>query len=321
MTKKFSKVNKQRKTRTKRNRNKGKNKTRILYRGGALNFELVNKEGEPIDEKSFIDFLKKEDYFDDETTYAQLRIGLSRVLGLTPSNYAFIPSDRHMELKEPEYNNEIPEKIKKIKVIIKNSEEDPIAKAIAKDELNLDTGRASQSKKEWELIRIGFINKLITATTRQEKTRYSHSLLLGLVNERRKITKITNPKIEPWERDWDDDGADDEDEDEVEDDVAALSVPINLKGIPNLDLSGIDLSGEDLRDANFEGVNITDADLQRADLRGANFIGANLKGTLFDHAKLDGARFSDTIDLRYFTERDLVHAILVPKRGGKKSKK
>jgi hypothetical protein len=32
MTKKFSKVNKQRKT--KRNRNKGKNKTRVLYRGG-----------------------------------------------------------------------------------------------------------------------------------------------------------------------------------------------------------------------------------------------------------------------------------------------
>jgi uncharacterized protein YjbI with pentapeptide repeats len=224
-----------------------------------------------------------------------------------------------MELKEPEYNNEIPEKIKKIKVIIKNSKEDPIAKAIAKDELNLDTGRAVQSKKEWELIRIGFINKLITATTREEKTRYSHSLLLGLVEERRKITKITNPKLQPWERDWDDDG--DHDEDEVEDDVAALSVPINLKGISNLDLSDIDLSGADLRDANFEGVNITDADLQRADLRGANFIGANLKGTLFDHAKLDGARFSDTIDRRYFTDRDLVHAILVPKRGGKKSKK
>ena len=58
MTKKFSKVNKQRKTKTKRNRNKGKNKTRVLYRGGTLNFELVNKDGESIDEKSFIDFLK-----------------------------------------------------------------------------------------------------------------------------------------------------------------------------------------------------------------------------------------------------------------------
>lgn len=34
MTKKFSKVNKQRKT--KRNRNKGKNKTRVLYRGGKV---------------------------------------------------------------------------------------------------------------------------------------------------------------------------------------------------------------------------------------------------------------------------------------------
>jgi len=319
MTKKFRKVNKQRKTRTKtkRNRNKGKNKTRILYRGGALTFELVNKDDESIGE-SFIDFLKNEDYFEDGTTYDQLRIGLSRVLGLTPSNYAFIPSDHVMELTEPEYDNEIPENIKKIKVIIKNSEEDPIAKAIAKGELHLDTGRAVQSKKEWEIIRNHFINKLIAATTPEEKTRYSRSLLWGLLIERRKITKITNPKPQPWERDWDDDG--DHDEDEVEDDVAALSVPIDLAGIPNLDLSDIDLSGEDLRDANFEGVKIPDADLQRADLRGSNFIGANLKGTLFDHAKLDGARFSDTIDRGYFTEMDLVHAILVPTRVGNKTK-
>jgi len=55
-------------------------------------------------------------------------------------------------------------------------------------------------------------------------------------------------------------------------------------------------------------------------LRGANFVGANLKETHFDGAKLKGARFSDTINTRFFTERDLVDVILVPTRGGNKTK-
>ena len=63
MTKKFSKVNKQRKT--KRNRNKVKNKTRVLYRGGEAKKFMLLHEFDRKHLQSFIYFMQ---YTDSEKT-------------------------------------------------------------------------------------------------------------------------------------------------------------------------------------------------------------------------------------------------------------
>ena len=79
MTKKFSKVNKQRKT--KRNRNKGKNKTRVLYRGGEvqtggvdLKFILLH-EFNTKENESFIYFMQ---YNDNEDTIKSFAAVISK---------------------------------------------------------------------------------------------------------------------------------------------------------------------------------------------------------------------------------------------------
>ena len=94
MTKKFSKVNKQRKT--KRNRNKGKNKTRVLYRGGEvedkdkdMKFILLHEfntkdssslvyfmqyTGNEETIKSFADVISKADYDAMEGDYVKFEI-------------------------------------------------------------------------------------------------------------------------------------------------------------------------------------------------------------------------------------------------------
>ena len=79
MTKKFSKVNKQRKT--KRNRNKGKNKTRVLYRGGEvqtggvdMKFILLH-EFNTKENESFIYFMQ---YNDNEDTIKSFAAVISK---------------------------------------------------------------------------------------------------------------------------------------------------------------------------------------------------------------------------------------------------
>ena len=69
MTKKFSKVNEQRKT--KRNRNKGKNKTRVLYRGGEVQTGGVDKKFmllHQFDRKHLHSFIYFMQYTDSEKT-------------------------------------------------------------------------------------------------------------------------------------------------------------------------------------------------------------------------------------------------------------
>ena len=79
MTKKFSKVNKHRKT--KRNRNKGKNKTRVLYRGGEVQtggevkkFMLLHVYNAK-DRESFIYFMQ---YTGNEETIASFSEFISK---------------------------------------------------------------------------------------------------------------------------------------------------------------------------------------------------------------------------------------------------
>ena len=93
MTKKFSKVNKQRKT--KRNRNKGKNKTRVLYRGGedtkfARLHEFDNTKqsfiyfmqytGNEETIKSFAEFIEKADYTNMGGDYVQYEIDYEKLV-------------------------------------------------------------------------------------------------------------------------------------------------------------------------------------------------------------------------------------------------
>jgi hypothetical protein len=74
MTKKFSKVNKQRKT--KRNRNKGKNKTRVLYRGGEVDMKFILlHEFNTKENESFIYFMQ---YTGNEETIASFSEFISK---------------------------------------------------------------------------------------------------------------------------------------------------------------------------------------------------------------------------------------------------
>lgn len=63
------------------------------------------------------------------------------------------------------------------------------------------------------------------------------------------------------------------------------------------DLSGLDFSGENLDGADLEKANLSNCNLSKADLEGANLKGANLRGALLVKADLDDADFYNA-DLR-----------------------
>jgi hypothetical protein len=139
--KNFRKTNK--KNKSKKNKSK-KNKSKIiikkrLFRGGTLGFELQDKDGN--------DITIDEMYFEDDTTYGQLRQGLSRVFNNLSTDYIILkPSPLYQKLKEPDYENVISNSIAIIKVEITEPAHDKIAEGMPTVSFNPYEAKKSNTK-------------------------------------------------------------------------------------------------------------------------------------------------------------------------------
>jgi hypothetical protein len=125
---------------------KTKNKRTIkkrLFRGGTLVFKLQDKNGSDI---KIDDTYFNETYFDDDTTYGQLREGLSRVFKLPITHIILKPSPSYQKLNEPEYSNEIPNSIESIKVETTEPSDDKIAKGMSNISFNPYEAKKSNTK-------------------------------------------------------------------------------------------------------------------------------------------------------------------------------
>lgn len=69
---------------------------------------------------------------------------------------------------------------------------------------------------------------------------------------------------------------------------------VDLSGIHDFDLNGVNLSWTDLREAQLQHVKFIKADLEGADLSGANLSGANLEGADLRHANLSHANLNSS---------------------------
>jgi hypothetical protein len=155
--KNFRKTNKKNKSKIiiKKTKNKRTIKKR-LFRGGTLGFNLKDKDGSDI---KIDDTYFNETYFDDDTTYGQLREGLSRVFKLPITHIILKPSPSYQKLKEPEYSNEIPNSIKSIKVETTEPSDDKIAEGMSNISFNPHEAKKSNNKSPkitppgWEIFR------------------------------------------------------------------------------------------------------------------------------------------------------------------------
>jgi hypothetical protein len=114
-----------------------------LFRGGTLEFKLQDKNSSDI---KIDDTYFNETYFEDDTTYGQLREGLSRVFKLPITHIILKPSPSYQKLKEPEYSNKIPNSIKSIRVDTTEPSDDKIAKGMSNISFNPHEAKKSNTK-------------------------------------------------------------------------------------------------------------------------------------------------------------------------------
>jgi hypothetical protein len=138
----MQKTNKKNKSKIKKTKNKRTIKKR-LFRGGTLEFKLQDKNGSDI---KIDDTYFNETYFEDDTTYGQLRVGLSRVFKLPITDIILKPSPSYQKLKEPDYSNEIPNSIKSIRVDTTEPLDDKIAKGMSNISFNPHEAKKSNTK-------------------------------------------------------------------------------------------------------------------------------------------------------------------------------
>jgi uncharacterized protein YjbI with pentapeptide repeats len=74
-------------------------------------------------------------------------------------------------------------------------------------------------------------------------------------------------------------------------------VVLDDANLADADLSYADLPSASLKNANLSGANLSYADLPSASLKNANLSGANLKAVLFYNTDVEGADFTDAINL------------------------
>jgi hypothetical protein len=85
-------------------------------------------------------------YFEDGTTYGELREGLSGAFKLPITHIILKPSPSYQKLNEPEYSNEIPTSIGTIKVETTIPLEDRITKGMSNISFNPHEAKKSNNK-------------------------------------------------------------------------------------------------------------------------------------------------------------------------------
>jgi hypothetical protein len=143
--KKFRKTNKKNKSKIiiKKTKNKRTIKKR-LFRGGTLGFKLKDKDDHDI---KIDDTYFNETYFEDGTTYYQLRAGLSRAFNNLSTDHIILkPSPSYLKLKEPDYETVIPNSIAIIKVETTEPSDDKIAKGMSNISFNPHEATKSNNK-------------------------------------------------------------------------------------------------------------------------------------------------------------------------------
>ena len=110
-------------------------KKQLNLTGGDLNFTVTFK-GEEIPRNNIGEY-----YYEDETTYQQLRNRIAEYLNKDAKNVFFTINKETRKLSEPQYDNEIEDDINRIIVTIDKTTVDPIAEGIRQNKLEIKSGR------------------------------------------------------------------------------------------------------------------------------------------------------------------------------------